>query len=64
MTKRRSTMSYSRALEWIVDNDDTGWLDEDGCGIPSVTACLVADIYDRTEDEVTADLLRLAARQS
>lgn len=49
--------SYRKAIQWIVDNDDTEWLDE----VPqilSVTASLVADIFDKSEDRVIADLLK------
>ncbi len=53
--KRLRPMCYRDALEWLVNNDDTEWTgDEEPC--ISVTAALVADIYDRTNEEVTADL--------
>lgn len=56
MVLRRTAIPYKDALAWVIDNDDTEWLDEND---PiSVTACLVADIYGRTEEEVRADLLR------
>jgi hypothetical protein len=61
MTGRRTAIPYRYAILWIVVNDDTEWLDADGeseARHPSVTACLVADIYGRTTEEVTADLLR------
>lgn len=50
-------MGYKEALEWIVRNDDTEWLLDEECGAPSVTACLVADIYqDGDTDKVVRDL--------
>ena len=47
--------SYRQAIRWIVLNDDTAWL-EDGNGSISVTAALVADLFRKTDYEVTADL--------
>ena len=62
MTKRRAPRrgaSYSCAIQWIADNDDTGWLNDPADElIPSVTATLVADLFGRTTDQVTADLRR------
>lgn len=62
---RRTALPYRDALRWILDNDDTEWLDpEEGvASSSSVTASLVADIYGRTDDEVRADLLRLRERK-
>jgi hypothetical protein len=54
-------IAYKAALAWIVDNDDTGWLDDDE-PIISTTAMLVADIYDKAPEIVIADLLTLNAR--
>ena len=54
MTKPR-VIGYRAALEWLARNDDTEWLSDD-CGAPSVTLCLVADIYGRDVDKATADL--------
>lgn len=62
MPKRRIAMPYKEALHWILDNDDIDWLDADGVAVadaPSVTACLVADIYGRDQEEVRQDLLRM-----
>ena len=59
---RRSAIPYTQAVEWIVLNDDTDWL-RDPNGVPSVTGCLIADIYGRTTDEVTADLRRALLRE-
>ena len=54
--KRRTPASYQQALEWIVLNDDTEWLESENEPIISVTASLVADLYGRTEEEIIADL--------
>lgn len=52
--------SYRRALAWIVENDDTEWLepDDDGQIIPSVTASLVADLFGHSDEKVAHDLQR------
>lgn len=60
MTSRVPTLrpSYRRALAWIVENDDTEWLesDDDGQVIPSVTAALVADLFGHPDEKVIGDL--------
>ncbi len=57
---RRVRPSYRRALQWIADNDDNNWLrtmtDEEI--IPLVTACLVADLFGKTEEAMVRDLRR------
>lgn len=62
MTRRPRALrpSYRRALAWIVENDDTEWLepDDDGQVIPSVTASLVADLFGYSDEKVTRDLQR------
>lgn len=56
MTKR---MGYKEALDWIMNNDDTDWLFDEESQAPSVTTCLVADIYQNGDtDKVKVDLLR------
>ena len=53
---------YADALDWILDNDDTDWLDhdaDDACGTESVTAALVADLFERSTKSVREDLLAL-----
>lgn len=57
---------YADAIRWIISNDDTEWLDADAStamGTESVTACLVADLFDKTEPEVRRDLLAEQRRQ-
>jgi len=55
MRDARRVGSYMSAIRWIADNDDTDWLDDDS-GSPSVTLCLVADVFSRTVEDATADL--------
>lgn len=53
----RHALGYQYAIAWIAQNDDTEWLlDDPDCTSPSVTACLVADLYGRTTEEVARDL--------
>ena len=45
---------YREAIDWIAGNDDTEWAEyphgsTDACATPSVTACLVRDLF-RVED--------------
>jgi len=54
---------YRAALGWLLDNDDTEWL-SDECGSPSVTLCLVADIFGQDQDKAIADLRRMAAKRA
>jgi hypothetical protein len=46
---------YRDAIRWIAENDDTDWIENEH-GIPSVTACLVADLFEKTEEAVTEDI--------
>jgi len=58
--------SYRNAIRWIIENDDTEWLDGKAGtaeGQPSVTASLVADLFDKTDAVVRADLEREFKRQ-
>lgn len=54
--------SYRDAIRWIAENDDVEWLEDDD-PIPSVTAVLVADLFDVEVDRVTGDL-RKAVKKS
>ena len=68
MTRRPRALrpSCRRALAWIVENDDTEWLesDDDGQVIPSVTASLVADFFGHSDEKVARDLQREMKRRS
>jgi hypothetical protein len=63
MTRRAPTTrpSYRRALQWIVDNDDTDWLDGDqNDDTPlSVSASLVADLFGHSDEKVERDLRKM-----
>lgn len=56
-----TSKGYRFALDWIVLNDDTEWLpkraDDEG-DPPSVTACLIADLFGKPVETVTRDLIR------
>ncbi|MDE1905139.1 MAG: hypothetical protein KGH75_01630 [Rhodospirillales bacterium] len=52
--------SYRRALLWIVENDDTEWLETpegETVGL-SVTASLVADMFGHSDEKLEKDLRR------
>ncbi len=59
--KRRRILGYRAALHWLLDNDDTTFLDEED-GAISTTAVFLADCYGRSDDEVLRDLNRERAR--
>ncbi len=59
MGRRRAPLGYRAALRWMLDNDDTSFLDGDDDTCISVTGAIVADIYDRTNEEVIADLRKM-----
>lgn len=52
MAKRAS---YKEALYWIAAMDDWNFLDDES-PIPSVTVCMVADLWGKTDAEVMRDL--------
>lgn len=57
---------YTDAIKWIVTNDDTNWLDgEPGTadGQESVTAALIADLFEKTDIQVRADLIDETRKQ-
>ncbi len=46
--------SYKKAITWMVENDDTEWVENND---PiSVTAALVADLFDKTDEKIREDL--------
>jgi len=51
---------YREAVEWLAHNDDCYWLgDHDAHGLMlSVTASLVRDLFDVTDERLSADLVR------
>lgn len=52
-----SRASYRHAIKWLAHNDDNEWIDDE-YGSPSVTAILVADLFDIAIEKVTADIKR------
>ncbi len=63
--RRSRRASYRDAIDWIAQNDDTEWLNDEADNlIPSVTACLVADVFARTTAEVTTDLRKAMKREA
>jgi len=52
----RRAIPYKDALLWIVQNDDTNFLDDEEGPQSSVTLAFLADIYGRTDEEALADL--------
>lgn len=54
---------YADAIEWIVQNDDNEWLEEDDpVNFISVTACLIADVFGKDQQTVVADIQKGLAR--
>lgn len=54
-------LGYRMALVWLLQNDDTTWLDDEDCS-PSVTAVFAADIYGHPIEKVINDLIDFRAR--
>lgn len=52
---------YREAIRWMVDNDDTEWVDVDDPG--SVTAALVADLFGVSDERVRDDLRRALRKE-
>jgi hypothetical protein len=48
--------TYKRAIEWLAANDDNEWL-RDEQPMPSVTSCLVQDLWGKTDDQLRLDLV-------
>ena len=48
--------SYRFGIAWMAENDDTDWLDDLTDHSPSVTACLLADLFGKTTEQVARDL--------
>ena len=51
--------SYREAIRWLADNDDNEWIEDDEDMSVSVTAALIADIFDVPQERVRDDLRRL-----
>lgn len=48
-------LGYRASLDWLLDNDDTEWLDDE-FGSFSVTLALLADIFGVTIERAVCDL--------
>jgi hypothetical protein len=53
--------SFRAAIQWMADNDDTEWLEDDE-PILSVTAALVADLFGAEPKRVIRSLRRALAK--
>jgi uncharacterized protein YxjI len=61
---KMAQISYKKALEWIINNDDTEWLDTvNDHFFPSVTGCLIADLFGKDIYDVTRDLIKLRSKK-
>jgi hypothetical protein len=56
-------IGYRASLQWMVDHDDTSWLD-DADPIPSVTAVFAADIFDKDIEKLVADMRKLREKSA
>jgi hypothetical protein len=52
---------YKEAVEWLAGNDDCHWLAEQET-IPSVSACLIRDLFNVEEAKLYADIRRSVKR--
>lgn len=57
MKTKRTAIPYASAIKWLVNNDDTEFLNDLNPAL-SVAASLVADIYGRTDEEILEDLIK------
>lgn len=46
---------YREAIRWMVDNDDTSWIDDEE-PIISVTAAMIADLFDVDHKKIIEDI--------
>ncbi len=54
--------SYKMAIQWIAENDDTFFLESDD---PiSVTAAFVADLWNKTDQQVCTDIRKALKRET
>ena len=50
-------VNYKSAIQWVAQFDDTDWILHEN-PIPSVTAVMIADLFEKDTDVVTADIKR------
>lgn len=53
---------YKDAINWIAEEDDTDFLDDAEDSPLSVTASMVCDLFNKTEQQVRKDILAALAR--
>lgn len=53
--------NYKQALEWLALNDDTNWLQDEN-GSLSVSTALVADLFKKSDEQITIDLRKLIVK--
>lgn len=56
---------YKDAIDWIALNDDTEWVEYDSSqpdGTECISAALVADLFNKTTEQVRADLKQALRR--
>lgn len=46
---------YREAVEWLAGNDDCYWLGDEK-PIPSVTACMIRDLFGVPDDKLYSDM--------
>lgn len=54
--------SYRQAIHWIVENDDTEFVNDEQPLI-SVAASLVADLFNKTDQQIIADIKKILSKQ-
>lgn len=47
--------SYQDAIRWMAEHDDTEWITDEE-PLPSVTACMVSDLFNVPVETVIGDL--------
>lgn len=60
-------MGYRETLAWLLDNEDTEWLEhssENGQGALPISAALAADIFGKTDEALRKDILRLQEKRN
>lgn len=58
--------SYKQAIKWLALNDDCEWLKDygkDDCVSISVSAALVADLFNKSDEQVEKDLRKQYATE-
>lgn len=56
--RKWSKLTYEQALDWLIEEDDTDWLDVEH-PIISTTASFCADVYGVSHEKIIKDLWEL-----